>query len=158
MVLACIVWMSNPPDHTAHEILIAAIACGLKYDGLFSDSLNRKIKQPSKPHEPKPYEYIYLDELIEKYKTIDDSSNRKTASFPHSGKYVKKNCPVYLPNTDKTCDTFIFNKNTINKTADQDNCNDIPISIPYHDTIGDIQFVGRNTLLEKSGFLELSNE
>jgi hypothetical protein len=33
-VLACIIWMCNPPDHSVHEILLAAIPYGIQYDSM----------------------------------------------------------------------------------------------------------------------------
>ena len=133
MVLACIVWMCNPPDHSVHEILIASIPYGLKYDGLHGDK----------------YEYEYLESLY--------ASHAKHAKQ----NYAKKNCPVYLPeNLNKdSCNTFIFNKNRKDNTVEECMQSMQSMQIAYPETIGNIQYViGRNKLLEMSGFIDLSNK
>jgi len=135
MVLACIVWMCDPPDHSVHEILIAAIPYGLKYDGLHGDR----------------YEYKYLRDLI-----VLHASHAKQKHAKHTT-YAKQNCPVYLPeNLNKdSCNTFIFNKNRKDSTVEECMFN----NIAYPETIGNVQYViGRNKLLETSGFVALSNK
>ena len=114
-VLACIIWMCNPPDHSVHEIFVAAVPYGFNYNVTESEyiQLDELITSVNNLITTEPY---YRSESRNKFKRsnliasnfickIKSLSKEKEMALTEQVN-VQKKCRVVFPEKEIGCDSF----------------------------------------------------
>lgn len=140
-VVACVIWMCNTPDHSLHDIFLAAVGYGFEYN-------------PFIKGEPEPYEYTHYRYVLD---TIRD---KHAKAKKHVNVSVKCNATLTSVPSANKC-RLGFNKD---KTPNFAACNTILTNIRHYNKLGyNKKFInqkhyilGRDALLQHSGFKDIS--